>query len=149
MKGIRIALYLFLAFLLFRQAKAADVTFQKTQIKVGTQSLEVEIADDDIKRSRGLMYRTELKEGKGMLFIFPQEQTLSFWMKNTLIPLSIGYFGKDRKLIEVLDLQPASPMELRPKSYPSSRPAMYALEVPTGWFKKNGVKPGAILQYKK
>lgn len=149
MRGIRIALYLFLAFLLFRQAKAAEVTFDKKMIKVGSQTLEVEIADNDFKRSRGLMFRKELKDGKGMLFVFPTEQPLSFWMKNTLIPLSIGYFGKNKILIEVIDMQPASPMDIRPKSYPSSAPAMYALEVPMGWFTKYGVKPGAALQYAK
>lgn len=143
-KVIRILLYLGIAILLFTKVRAEETTqFEKKSIQLGQQKLLVEIADDDYKRSRGLMYRTELKEGQGMLFIFDGEQILSFWMKNTLIPLSIGYFDKDKTLIEVLDMKPASPMELSPPSYRSSRPGVYALEVPKGWFTQHKIKPGA------
>lgn len=145
-KLIRILLYLGIAFMLFSQAKAADGTssqFKIQKIKIGSQTVEVEIADDNGKRSLGLMNRKVLKDGKGMLFIFDQEQTLSFWMKNTLIPLSIGYFDQNKKLFQILDMKPASPMEVRPPSYPSSRPGKYALEVPIGWFSRNKIFPGA------
>jgi uncharacterized protein len=145
-KIIRILLYLGIAFMLFSQAKA-EGEFGIRKIKIGSQILEVEIADNDFKRSLGLMNRKTLNEGKGMLFVFDQEQPLSFWMKNTLIPLSIGYFGSDKKLYQVLDMKPASPLELRPPSYPSSRPGQYALEVPVGWFKKHKIKPGIAFSF--
>lgn len=145
-KIIRILLYLGIAFMLFSQAKA-EGKFEEKKIKIGSQVIDVEIADDNIKRSLGLMNRTSLKDGRGMLFIFDEEQTLSFWMKNTLIPLSIGYFDQNRKLFQILDMKPASPMEVRPKSYPSSRPGKYALEVPVGWFARNKIKPGAEFSF--
>ncbi len=145
-KAIRILLYLGIAFMLFSKAKA-DAPFTTQKIKIGSQILEVEIADDNSKRSLGLMNRKELKDGKGMLFIFEQEQTLSFWMKNTLIPLSIGYFDEDRKLFQILDMKPASPMEVHPPSYPSSRPGKFALEVPIGWFGRHNIKPGATFSF--
>lgn len=145
-KVIRILLYLGCAFLLFSKAKAAD-EFSVRKIKVGSQVLDVEIADDNYKRSLGLMNRKVLKDGKGMLFVFDQEQELSFWMKNTLIPLSIGYFDQDQKLFQILDMTPASPMEVRPPSYPSSRPGKFALEVPVGWFNRHKIKPGATFSF--
>ena len=140
---IRILLYLGIAFLLFKQARAADVSFEVKTLKIGAQTLKVEVADNDQERSQGLMKRTELKEGRGMLFIFPQEQPLGFWMKNTLIPLTIGYFDKEKKLFQTTDMTPASPMDTYPPSYHSSKPAMYALEVPTGWFAKHKIANGA------
>ena len=141
-KYIRIILYLGIALMLFARARAADIKLEKRSLTIGTQKLEVEIADNNEKRSHGLMFRKELKDGKGMIFIFENEQPLNFWMKNTLIPLSIGYFDKDKKLVDILDMQPASPMDVQPLTYPSTRPAKYALEVPLGWYAKHKIKPG-------
>ncbi len=78
-----------------------------------------------------------------MLFMFMGEQYLSFWMKNTLIPLSIGYFDKNKKLIEVKDMEPVlGPVrDDQLPNYPSSKPAMFAIEVPKGWFAKKKIKP--------
>ena len=121
--------------------------FVKRELKLGSQTVQVEIADDNYKRSLGLMNRTELKDGKGMLFIFEAEQPLSFWMKNTLIPLTVGYFDKDKKLFQTIDMTPASPVEIRPKSYSSTRNGMYALEVPHGWFVKHGIKVGTSFSF--
>jgi uncharacterized membrane protein (UPF0127 family) len=147
---IRIILYLGIAFMLFSRAKAStgpEVKFQVQTIKLGNQTLKVEIADDDKKRAQGLMNRTKLDEGRGMLFIFSQEQPLSFWMKNTLIPLTIGYFDKNQTLFQTVDMSPASPMDVVPPSYPSSRPGKYALEVPKGWFAKHKIAPGASFKF--
>lgn len=129
---------------------ASDFTipvFEKRQIMLGGKTLTVEIADDHEKRQRGLMFRKSLPADDGMLFIFDSEQPLSFWMMNTLIPLSIGYFTADQKLIETREMVPAVLGEAQPKTYPSSRPAKYALEMPKGWFKHNGVKPGAAFTF--
>ncbi len=153
-KLIRILLYLGIAFMLFSQAKADgqfdgrfDGRFKVQKIKIGSQTLDVEIADDNAKRSLGLMNRKVLKDGKGMLFIFEEQQILSFWMKNTLIPLSIGYFDQNKKLFQTLDMKPASPMDAHPPSYPSSRPGKYALEVPIGWYNRHKITPGATFTF--
>jgi uncharacterized membrane protein (UPF0127 family) len=68
-------------------------------------------------------------------------------MKNTLIPLSIGYFDKNKKLIEVLEMVPALAGEAQPRSYPGKRPAMYALEMNKGWFSRNKIEPGTTFDF--
>jgi uncharacterized protein len=123
-----------------------DVTFPKQTLRLsGNIVLKVEVATTVEQKSQGLMLRTKLKDGEGMLFVFPHEEILSFWMKNTLIPLSIGFFDKKKNLIEVLDMDPViGPVrdEQLPR-YQSSHPAMYALEVPKGWFAKKKIAPPA------
>jgi len=95
------------------------------------------MAITDAQRAQGLMYRKDLKDGEGMLFIFEQDQILSFWMKNTLIPLSIAYIASDGRIIEIYDMEPGN---LNPVY--SSRSVRYALEVPQGWFGRAGLGPG-------
>jgi uncharacterized membrane protein (UPF0127 family) len=82
------------------------------------------------------MYRKSLDDGKGMLFVFDRDESLSFWMKNTLIPLSIAFIASDGRILEIRDMEPES---LTPVH--SSRSVRYALEVPQGWFDRAGVKP--------
>ncbi len=73
------------------------VSFKKQTISVGTKKIRVEIAENDAQHAYGLMFRQKLGTDEGMLFIFKNEDIRSFWMKNTLINLSIGYFDKDKK----------------------------------------------------
>ncbi|MDR1788463.1 MAG: DUF192 domain-containing protein [Treponema sp.] len=100
--------------------------------------LEVEVAETPEERQKGLMFRKSLADGKGMLFIFEQDQVLGFWMKNTLIPLSIAFIAGDGTILEIRDMEPQS---LRPVQ--SRRSARYALEVPQGWFTRADIHPGA------
>jgi uncharacterized membrane protein (UPF0127 family) len=93
------------------------------------------------------MFRKSMPENDGMLFIFSQEDTRYFWMKNTYIDLSIGYFDKEKALIDIQEMKATSMMETRPPSYPSAKPAMYALEMNKGWFAKNKVKLGEKFQF--
>jgi uncharacterized protein len=102
--------------------------------------VRVEIADDDFERARGLMYRTALVENRGMLFVYEeQQQTLTFWMKNTLIPLSIAFMNAEGRIV---DMQNMKPLDDDPPSYVSAKPAQYALEVNQGFFKERGVEVG-------
>ena len=121
--------------------------FEKQDIviegKGGSTPLRVEIARTDAQRQQGLMHRKELKDGEGMLFIFERDQVLSFWMKNTLIPLSIAYISSDGRILEIYDMEPGNLA-----SVSSSRSARYALEVPQGWFNRVGVAPGDRLEFK-
>lgn len=121
--------------------------FEKKKIRLAGKTITVEVADTNERRARGLMFRTELPEDQGMLFIFDREQPLSFWMKNTLIPLSIGYFDKQKKLIDVQEMEPAVAGEISPRSYPSKRPGQYALEMPKGWFTKHKVILGTTFAF--
>jgi uncharacterized protein len=99
--------------------------------------VEVEIADDEAERRKGLMERTELVENAGMLFVFDREQPLSFWMRNTVIPLSIAYIDAEGRIADIQDMQP-----LDETPHPSAEPARYALEVNQGFFEERGVEVG-------
>lgn len=101
--------------------------------------VRVEIADSEAERAKGLMNRTALGEERGMLFVFPSEQPLSFWMKNTLIPLSIAYIDSEGRIIDIQDMKP---LDDEPPNYDSSGPAQYALEVNKGFFNERGVEVG-------
>ena len=101
--------------------------------------VRVEVADDLFERARGLMYRTALGVNRGMLFVFPEEQKLTFWMKNTLIPLSIAFIDSELRIVDIQDMRP---LDDEPPSYVSSGPAQYALEVNQGFFERRGVKVG-------
>ena len=99
--------------------------------------VRVEIANTRDEQERGLMERTELPEDAGMLFVFNRERILSFWMKNTLIPLSIAYINSDRRIIDIQEMQP-----LDETTHPSAEPAQYALEVNQGFFADHGIEVG-------
>jgi uncharacterized protein len=101
--------------------------------------VRVEIADNASEHARGLMYRTALAEDRGMLFIFEAEQKLSFWMKNTLIPLSIAFIDSEGRIVDIQDMKP---LDDDPPSYVSAKPAQYALEINQGFFEERGVEVG-------
>jgi uncharacterized protein len=101
----------------------------------------VEIANTREEREKGLMDRTSLPEDRGMLFVFDREQPLSFWMKNTLIPLSIAYIDSQGRIVDIQDMQP-----LDETPHPSAEPAQYALEVNQGFFADRGIEVGNVLQ---
>jgi len=95
----------------------------------GSDTVHVEVARTLEEREQGLMYREELPKGRGMLFVFPDLQIRSFWMKNTFVPLDLAYLDAE---LRIVDIQPMEPETTDP--HPSAQPAMFALEVPLGWF---------------
>lgn len=101
-------------------------------------SLQVELAITDEERAQGLMNRPSLPENQGMLFIFPAgEPRTGFWMKDTLIPLSIAFIAGDGTIVDIQDMEPLSLDVHKPdESYD------YGLEVNQGWFARNGVQTG-------
>ncbi len=101
--------------------------------------VRVEVADGPFEQARGLMYRKALGEDRGMLFVFPDEGERSFWMKHTLIPLSLAYIDSKGRITDILDMKP---LDDKPPHYVSSEPVQYALEVNQGFFKEQGVKVG-------
>jgi uncharacterized membrane protein (UPF0127 family) len=102
--------------------------------------IKTEIAVSDEERSQGLMYRKKLPDGEGMLFVYDKDQVMSFWMKNTNIPLSIAFIAYDGKIIEIKDMYPHDETSVL-----SSRSVRYALEVPQGWFLRAGIIPGDVI----
>ena len=109
-----------------------------TTLRIGTATVEAEVADEIDERTIGLMGREELAEGKGMLFVFRTPQAMSFWMRDTLVPLSIAYINAAGVIREIHDLHPLDETPARS----TFRDLLYALEVPQGWFHKNNILPG-------
>lgn len=107
-------------------------------LHVGGFPITVEVAMTPGEQQQGLMDRTSLDPDCGMLFAYDSPQTLSFWMKNTGIPLSIAFIGPDERISEIRDLQPNDESHVR-----SSSPCNWALEANLGWFKERGVRVGA------
>jgi uncharacterized membrane protein (UPF0127 family) len=125
-------------------ARGPDFETRELSIETSQGALipiSTEIARSDEERSQGLMNRKNLSDGKGMLFVFEKDQILSFWMKNTLIPLSIAFISAEGRILEIHDMEPGNIKPLY-----SSRSARYALETPRSWFSRVGVSVGDILR---
>jgi len=106
--------------------------------------VKAEIARSDEERNKGLMFRKKLTDGEGMLFVYERDQVLSFWMKNTYVPLSIAFIASDGRIVDIKDMYPHDE-----SSVLSSRSVRYALEVPQGWFSRAGVLHGDIIVIQK
>jgi len=102
--------------------------------------VKAEIARTDGERSKGLMYRKSLPDGDGMLFIYERDEVMSFWMKNTFVPLSIAFIAYDGRIIGIKDMYPHDTNTVK-----SSRSVRYALEVSQGWFSRAGVQIGDVV----
>jgi uncharacterized membrane protein (UPF0127 family) len=109
----------------------------KVKIEIGTKKLIAEIAETDEEQSEGLMNRQVLGKDNGMLFIFEEDSTPCFWMKDTQIPLSIAFISKTNTIVKIVDMQPLSLTE-----HCSGQPVVLALEVNKGWFEQNNIKVG-------
>ncbi|MBW8310604.1 MAG: DUF192 domain-containing protein [Rhizobium sp.] len=116
-------------------------------VELKGQRFVVEVADDHDERARGLMFRDQLAEGSGMLFVHDAERPLAYWMKNTRIPLDIIYFDAQRKLVSVSRGVPACSLGDRCPPYPSSGPAIYVLELNAGKTTELGVAPGDTITF--
>jgi uncharacterized membrane protein (UPF0127 family) len=110
------------------------------ELKIGTETFHVEVADTVKKQQLGLMHRKTMAADHGMLFVFPDERERSFWMKNTHIPLDIIYADAKGKVVSIKQMQP-----LDESPVPSDGPARYAVEINQGAAKRAGVKAGDVL----
>ena len=109
------------------------------------EKFSVELAETSEKQALGLMFREEMAEDHGMLFIFPAEGMRRFWMKNTRIPLDILYFDAELKLVSVSEnVRPCKTRNC--PTYPSKGPARYVLELNAGKAAELGVQPGDLLE---
>lgn len=125
--------------LLGRMAWAQDAPQQLPAISLnaGMHRISAEVARTAEQRAIGLMHRKSMPQHAGMIFVFEQAEPLCFWMKNTLIPLSIAFLQDDGTILNIEEMKPQ-----RLDSHCSARPARYALEMNAGWFAKRGLKAG-------
>jgi uncharacterized membrane protein (UPF0127 family) len=107
------------------------------KLSAGMHVIQAEIAATPESRTIGLMNRKSLAPNHGMLFVFDQANVQCFWMRNTLIPLSIAYLDTDGTIVNIADMTPQSD-----QSHCSNRPVRFALEMDQGWFAARGLTPG-------
>lgn len=108
-------------------------------------SINIEIADDDLQTQRGLMYRRTMKDNHGMLFIFPDEEERSFWMKNTFLSLDIIYLNTNKEIVSIIESAQAKSEE----SLFSQAPAKYVVEVNAGFVAQHLIKVGDKIDFKR
>ncbi len=113
----------------------------QVELAAGIHLIKAELATDPASRARGLMFREHLGPNEGMLFVFPEKSRQCFWMRNTLVPLSIAFIDDDGAVANIADMQPRSD-----DSHCSARAIRYALEMEQGWFAKRGIAPGSRLR---
>ena len=116
----------------------AQDTLPQVTLRIGSATVKAEVADEPEERTIGLMGRTGLADGEGMLFVFRQPQMLGFWMRDTLVPLSIAYINAGGIIREIHDMNPLD----ETSATSTFRDLVYALEVPQGWFGRHKILPG-------
>jgi uncharacterized membrane protein (UPF0127 family) len=118
--------------------ETAQVALPAVTLSVGGKVVTAEVADEPQERATGLMFRKSLGPDSGMLFIMPEPEHASFWMKNTTLPLSVAYINQSGMILEIHDLRP-----LDEKPVPSAFSNIaYALEMEQGWFARNRILAG-------
>lgn len=120
---------------------ASEASLPVRDLSVGMYRIQAEVAHTPETLQRGLMFRTELGQQQGMLFLFGSRGTQCMWMRNTLIPLSVAFLRDDGTIVNIAEMQPKTE-----DSHCSSEPVAAALEMNAGWFTQRGIKPGARIQ---
>lgn len=108
-----------------------------TQLAAGIHIIRAEVANTEATRRDGLMFRKELAGNDGMLFVFDQPDVQCFWMRNTLLPLSIAFIADDGTIVNIEDMAPQTD-----DAHCSKKPVRYALEMAQGWYESHGMKAG-------
>ena len=111
------------------------------RLNAGMHLIQAEFAQTPQEHGIGLMFRTTMAANEGMLFAFNETREQCFWMKNTLLPLSVAFVADDGSVVNIEDMKPQTL-----DSHCSTRPVRYVLEMNLGWFAKRGVKAGSKLQ---
>ena len=114
-----------------------------TRATVKGHELTIELATTPEARSCGLSLRDSLPQNRGMLFVYAEPEILTFWMKNTRMPLSIAFIDAAGRVVDMQKMNPFPTTTV----YASSVPALYALEVNQGWFEENGVGVGDVVEF--
>jgi uncharacterized protein len=111
--------------------------FPRVKLTAGMFVIDAAVAANDADREQGLMYRSQLGPNEGMLFVFGENAVHCFWMKNTLIPLSIAFIRADGTITDIDEMQAETTNNHCPRNN-----GVFALEMPKGWFTAKGIKPG-------
>jgi uncharacterized membrane protein (UPF0127 family) len=120
---------------------APQMNLPRTTLSAGIHQLQVQVAQTQEQHATGLMFRTDMPQQEGMLFVFNAPSQQCFWMKNTLIPLTAAFVADDGTIVNLEDMQAQTT-----QSHCSTKPVRYVLEVNQGWFAKKGIKAGDKLR---
>jgi uncharacterized membrane protein (UPF0127 family) len=120
--------------------EAPQLNLPRIKLSAGMHLIDVQLAMTPEQRSTGLMYRREMPQQEGMLFVFEQPAPQCFWMKNTLLPLTAAFVADDGTITNLADMKPQTT-----NSHCSTKPVRYVLEMNQGWFSKRGIKAGSKL----
>jgi uncharacterized membrane protein (UPF0127 family) len=122
-------------------AQDAPQSLPAIKLSAGMHVIQAELAQTPSERSTGLMFRKTMGTNDGMLFAFEEPGQQCFWMKNTLLPLSVAFVADDGNIVNIEDMKP-----LTLDSHCSTKPVRFVLEMNDGWFVKRGIKPGTKLK---
>jgi uncharacterized membrane protein (UPF0127 family) len=124
-------------------AQAQDqpqMNLQRVKISAGMYQIDAQVAMTPEQRQIGLMFRKEMPQPEGMIFVFEQPAEQCFWMKNTILPLTAAFIADDGTIVNLVDMKPQTT-----DAHCSVKPVRYVLEMNKGWFAKRGIKAGARL----
>jgi uncharacterized protein len=121
-------------------AQMPQMQLQRTTLAAGMFQITAQVAQTPEQREIGLMFRAEMPQPEGMLFIFENPSQQCFWMKNTLLPLTAAFIADDGVIVNLVDMQPQTL-----NSHCSAKPVRFVLEMNQGWFAKKGIKAGTKL----
>jgi uncharacterized protein len=133
----------FLLWTMTSSAQAQDapqLNLQRLQLTAGMHLIDTQLALSPEHRTIGLMFRKEMPQNEGMLFVFEQASNQCFWMKNTLLPLTAAFVADDGTIVNLADMKPQTT-----DSHCSAKPVRYVLEMNQGWFAKRGINAGTKL----
>lgn len=116
---------------------APQLELPRVKLSAGIHLIDAQVAATPEQRSTGLMFRKDMPQSEGMLFVFEQASEQCFWMKNTLLPLTAAFVADDGTIVNLADMKPQTT-----DSHCSAQPVRYVLEMNQGWFAKKGIKAG-------
>lgn len=141
-KIITLLLSASLALLTFTsRAQSPQTQLPRTTLSIGMFQIDTQVAQAPEERQIGLMFRTQMPQAEGMLFIFETPSKQCFWMKNTLLPLTAAFVDDDGTIVNLADMKPQTT-----ETHCSVKPVRYVLEMNQGWFVKKGIKAGTKLK---
>lgn len=118
-------------------AEEPQMNLPRVKLSAGMHQIDAQVAGTPDQREIGLMFRAEMPQHEGMLFIFEEPSQQCFWMRNTLLPLTAAFIADDGTVVNLADMKPKTL-----DSHCSAKPVRFVLEMNQGWFARKGIKPG-------
>jgi uncharacterized protein len=122
-------------------AQAPQTHLQRAVLSLGMFQIDAQIAQTPEERQIGLMFRAQMPQAEGMIFIFEEPSKQCFWMKNTILPLTAAFVADDGTIVNFADMKPQTT-----ETHCSAKPVRFVLEMNQGWFAKKGIKAGSKLK---